>query len=131
MNAFALHRSNPAYARPPAHTLLIGLVIVLVAVAVVPTLHAVNRHGQVALDIRNCFSSAGPTQTWRDLMDPNLFYRACQLPDGRWGLQVFRWRQATRHFVERTAFVKGDGSESALYRYLSQFATRFYAALPH
>ncbi len=130
MTAFALHRADPSPVRPPSRAILLGLLIVLVAVAVVPTMHAVIRHGDDALAIRNCFNNGGPTQTWADLVDPNLFYRACRLPDGRWGLQVFRWREATRHFVERTAFIKGDGGEGALVRYLSRFAQRI-GALPH
>lgn len=130
-SAFSLHRS--AFCLPRSLVIL-PFVIFLAAVAapaVVTTLHAVNRHGLVALEIHNCFNQGGPTQIWRDAVDPNLFYRACRLPDGRWGLQVVRWRESVRHWVERTAFVKGDGSEGALVRYLSQFAAKFYGALPH
>ena len=98
------------------------LLVLLAVSMVVPTLHAVTKHGPEAQVIRECLERNGPAQVWQDTYDPNKFFQCVLLPDGRWGLQVVRWRESVKHWVERTAFIKGDGSLVDLTRYLMQFA---------
>ena len=107
---------------------LFGLITIAVLATVVPQPHAENKHGQEAIDIRQCLEKNGPYQIWRSLADPNTFYQICQLPDGRWGLQAIIKEGEKR--VEKTAFIKGDGSWKALLEYLNRIATPFKGKLP-
>jgi hypothetical protein len=104
----------------------IVLLLILAAVVVVVQSHAVQRHGEEAEAIRKCLDNNGPFQIWR-AFDGETFYRLCQLDDERWGLQAIVKEGKT--WVEKTAFVRGDGSWKALMNYLQRFATRYTGSL--
>jgi len=115
--------------RRALYAAMAGILVLLMAaagLAVIPQDHAFLRHGDDAATIRRCLDDNGAYQTWAKA--DGTFYQVCKLPDGRWGLQAII-RDAGR-WVEKTAFVKGDGSWSALTRYLTQFATRWTGPLP-
>ena len=112
----------------PLIGLLLMLAVLVAAVAVLPQVHAELRHGSDALSIRQCLDQRGPQQVWRS-NDRTTFYRLCQLDDGRWGLQAAIWDKVLDRLVEKTAFVKGEGSWSELTQYLAKFATRYTGPL--
>ena len=111
---------------------LFGLIILLAlaGVAVQTAVHAVNRHGQEATDIRNCLDKNGPQMVFRQVDGSFLLF--CQLQDGRWGMQITkRAQEAPHNYIERTAFVKGDGRWDTVRRWLDSVrATRWTKALP-
>ncbi len=101
--------------------LLIGLTI---AMAVVYNDHAVERHGIAEVTaIRNCFENGGQFMVWRDKRDHNKFFRICQLPDGRYGMQVVQ--DKIRECIERTCFIPKNGTYREVIEYLGRFATRW------
>ncbi len=104
------------------------LLLVLLATSVLVNSHAVIRHGDDALAIRSCLDTKGEYQVWKSLTDPNKFFRICELKPGLFGLQVVQCVLGGN--CEKTAFIKGDGSWSALMRYLGRMATRFNGGLP-
>ena len=60
------------------------------------------------------------------------FLLFCQLNDGRWGMQaVKRASEDPRTWVEKTAFVKGDGCWSTVRAWLDRIgATKWTRPLP-
>jgi hypothetical protein len=108
--------------------ILFGLILATMLMAVVMQPHAVIKHGSEALSIRDCIDKNGPYQVWQNTLDPNTWYQVCQIEDGRWGLQALA--QNGEDMVEKTAFIKGDGSWGALIRYLGKMAVRVTGGLP-
>lgn len=98
------------------------------ATVVIPSNHAVDRHGMEALAIRNCFEDNGDYQVWRNTFNHDKFYHICQLEDNVFGIQVVCMNNAVCNEV--TAFIKGDGSMRELIAYLRNRATIFTAGLP-
>src|ERR1043165_1317735 len=97
---------------PGPRLALFGLIIVLVAtavgVAVAPSFHAELRHGTDAQAIRNCLNNNGPEMTFRQRDGSFLLF--CQLQDGRLGMQIVdKAKEWPHNWIERTAFIKGDG----------------------
>jgi hypothetical protein len=87
--------------------------------------HAVLKHGEEAKAIRKCIDNNGPDSTWTFTSHrrKDHFIRTCQLPDGRWGIQII---QATaRGLIERTAFVIKDGTFFQLKEYVTARAVEY------
>jgi len=117
-------RRTPAL---PARWLLVLLVVTAAVPAVALGEHAVARHGDDALAIRQCLDRQGPYQLYRD--KTGTYFQLCRLPDGRWGAQLIR--KANGAWREVTAYVKGDGSFDTVLKWLwRQGATRFTGTLP-
>lgn len=109
---------------------LATLLALFVLVAITYSTHAVDRHGIAEVNqIRSCIQKNGPIQTWRSRTDPNTFYHICLLEDGRYGLQVVVDR--ITEVLEKTAFIKGDGSWNTVTNYLSKFASRYNGIISH
>jgi putative hemolysin len=111
----------------PAWPLLLaaGLAVVMAA-AVVPFPHAAEKHGDDAVAVRQCVNR-GSTVQYRDRRDPGKFYLLCQLPDGRWGLQIVA--RAGKVLEEITSFVRGEGTWDEVSGYVLRFATKFNGPL--
>src|SRR4051812_47900416 len=120
--AFAMTNNTPGLKYP----FLAGLTIVF-ALAVTTAAHAVQRHGDDAIAVRNCVSN-NPTINYRDLKDPSRFLLLCQLPDGRWGLQVVT--KIRRTLQEVTAYIPKDGSWGEVSNFVLRNAIRFKGPLP-
>lgn len=102
-------------------------VLVLAAVAVINSVHAVARHGSEAEAIRKCLGQNGAYQIYKDRAGD--FYKLCKLDDGRWGAQIIA-KQADE-FFEKTAYVKGDGAWNTVMRWLvERGATRWTGQIP-
>ena len=110
--------------------ILIGLVLILVAVAVATGVHAVVRHGGEAVEIRKCLDKSGPQMIYRQRDGSFLLF--CKLPDGRLGMQITkRADEAPHNYIERSAFVKGDGTWNYIRSWLDRVgATRWTKPLP-
>ena len=109
--------------------LLIAILIaILAAVAVETCTHAVAKHGNEALNIRDCLGKNGEFQVWKSLQFDNQFFRICDLGKGKFGLQIVRLENGV--WREVTAFIKGDGSWGQLVKYLGRIATKYNGALP-
>jgi hypothetical protein len=81
----------------PAPLLLLAALLL----AVIYGTHAVARHGTEADAVRECMSSNGPIQRWR-YPDNNRIVSVCQLPDGKFGIQVTeRLREVTSYIKNR------------------------------
>jgi hypothetical protein len=92
--------------------------------------HAVERHGSDALAIRKCLNDkGGADEIWRSF-DKKTFYLLCHLPDDRWGFMAIVQDAVDRLWYESTSFVKGDGTASALLKYLEKFGTKFHGPYP-
>jgi putative hemolysin len=102
--------------------------VLLIAVATAP--HAINRHGNEALAIRNCLDKNGPEMTFRQRDGSFLLF--CRLPDNRLGMQIVdKAKEAPHNWIERTAFVKGDGAWNTIRVWLDRIgATRWTRPLP-
>jgi len=115
--------------RQPRNWLPVLLVVLaLVAggfVAVNYRNHSILRHGFDAYQVNACLDRNGPAQVWqsRNVANDQKYFQTCVLPDGRHGLRVIQC-QAGR-WVERTAFVVGNGTEAELINHLSGKAVRF------
>lgn len=110
--------------------ILLLALIAFALLAITYTSHAVERHGVTEVSaIRSCMRRDGPYQTWRSTRTPNTFYHICELPDGRFGLQVVVDEIA--ECIEKTCFVKGNGSWKEVTSYLRKFATRFKGQAPY
>jgi hypothetical protein len=114
----------------PRRLLLLALMLA-VAGAVLPVYnrHAVRRHGAEAVAVRECFERNGPFNQFRSSADPNVVYQTCRLDDGRWGLQVIKWDARLRAWIEKTSFIRKDGSWSELWRYLRRTVTHLRGPL--
>lgn len=100
---------------------LLGIVIAL-ALGVIATAHA-EKHAE-ADAIRRCLDDRGPTLVMKNVHHPT-FYLVCQIDKQKWGIQA-----VDESGYERTAFSPGDGSYSALMRYLNRIANRYGGKLP-
>ncbi|KKK73628.1 hypothetical protein LCGC14_2891940 [marine sediment metagenome] len=116
----------------PVAVLLGGILIIflmmVLAVSVLVSDHAVKKHGDDALAIRSCLDTKGEYQIWKSKTDLNKFFRICELEPGMFGLQVVQCLLSGA--CEKTAFIKGDGSWGALMKYLGRIATKFNGGLP-
>lgn len=89
--------------------------------------HAVEGHGTDAILIRECLNNNNPTLVLKSRWDKNVYFRVCQLEDGRFGIQVLL-RKAGQ-WIEKTTFVPKDGSWAKVSKYLFSRATRFKTPL--
>jgi hypothetical protein len=116
----------------PAPIILLAVLIALAAgIGVALSTHAVARHGSDARAIRKCIEQNGPQQVWRDREDN--FFKLCVLPeDGRIGVQIVkRAAENSSRWVEKTAYVKGNGSYETVMRWLNRMgATRYTGPIP-
>lgn len=94
--------------------------------------HATNRHGDEAAAIRKCLDEKGPYQAWIIKRgEEKTFYLLCQLPDERWGIQLVKWSNAMRKWLEISAFVPESGALIEVVNYLKATgATIFKQVLP-
>ena len=92
--------------------------------------HAVERHGSDALAIRKCLKDKGGADEIWQSFDKKTFYLWCQLPDSRWGFMAIVQDAIDKLWYESTSFVKGDGTMSALLRYMEKFGTKFNGPYP-
>jgi putative hemolysin len=73
----------------PSHKYSSSIFIVLALIVVLTTLtaHAVERHGQIAVEINSYCSNGGVLETW---VNPVTGRQAniCQLPNGIFGIQI-------------------------------------------
>lgn len=104
------------------------ILFVILAITVVVSGHAVIRHGNDALAIRDCLDKNGDFQIWKSLTDANKFFRICQFDRGQFGMQIVQSENGTVY--EKTAFIKGDGTWGALMKYLGKIATKFNGHIP-
>ena len=116
----------------PLLFLLAACALLLIAplmASVEPTIHALQNHAaDEVIAIRTCFNKNGDFMVFKSLTDPNRWYRTCQLPDGRIGLQVVV--EQMEECVEATCFVPKDGSWARVRAYLERFSTRWKGAVP-
>lgn len=104
---------------------LIGIVILLIGItSIIYGMHAVVRHGQDALNIRQCIEKNGPVQIWRSL-DKSTFYLLCQLDKGIYGLLA-----AAADGHEKTAFIPKSGAWNEVIEYIRNLGTRYTGPLP-
>ena len=75
------------------------MLITIVLAAVIYGTHAVARHGTEADQVRECMDRNGPIQRWA-YPDNNRIVSVCQMPDGKFGIQV------TERAKEVTSFIK-------------------------
>jgi hypothetical protein len=71
--------------------------LILMAV-IIYGIHAVEKHGQDAILVRQCMENDGPVQIW--VMPDGRVENICRMNDGRWGIMV------TDGFHEVTSFIK-------------------------
>lgn len=79
-----------------------------------------------AEQIRRCIQNLGPEQVWLSNEYEGIEYWLCQIPDGRWCVQINQvWNSAVdgADYRERTAFCPGDGTKAKVLRYLRRFAS--------
>lgn len=117
--------------RVPRLGLLVPLVLaaVLVGIAgrVLLSSHATDRHALDAPQIRHCIQRNGPAEIWPHHDDDSVESWLCQLPDGRWCIQIVQhWPSLTTgtDWRERTAFCPADGTYRRVVDYLYRFARR-------
>jgi putative hemolysin len=110
--------------------MLAVLIALAAGIGVALSTHAVARHGSDARAIRKCIEQNGPQQVWRDREDN--FFKLCQLPDGRFGVQIVkRAAENGAKWVEKTAYVKGNGSWQTVARWLDRMgATPYHGPIP-
>lgn len=60
-------------------------ILILLAAAVVLDMHAIEKHGEDAVLVRQCLDQGGPVMSWQK---DNRIILCVQLPDGRFGIQV-------------------------------------------
>lgn len=118
--------------RPRAQTqprlIILGLLLMALGIAtlivaprsgkVIENSHAELAHGAEAVSVRQCLQNPNNNiQLWVWRHDPRKWARACQLPDGRWGLQIIQltWRG----WQEKTAFIPKDGSWPMFKEYIT------------
>jgi putative hemolysin len=107
-----------------------SVAIGMALIVALPQSHAVEKHGADAVAIRKCLQDKGPLKVFKSTVEQGVFYQICQLPDGRVGLQVVKWAKDLGQWIEKTAFVRGDGSLKAVIEYLSKFSTPYNGPLP-
>lgn len=83
-------------------SLLKPLFLLILFAAVLYGVHALVRHGEDALDVRQCIERHGPVQTWQK--PDGRIVLVCRLEDGRYGVQVRERGGAVER--EITSFVK-------------------------
>jgi hypothetical protein len=105
-------------------------VLLAASVGIAYSSHAVARHGSDARAIRKCIEQNGPAQVWRDREDN--FFKLCVLPDQRWGVQIVkRASENGAKWVEKTAYVKGNGTWQTIARWLNRMgATPYHGPIP-
>jgi putative hemolysin len=108
----------------PRMIVILGFFIALIVA--IPCVHAVKRHGDDALAVRQCVSS-GHTLNYLARREQNKYYLLCQLPDGRWGLQIVK--KLGKVLQEVTSFIPGDGSWDEASQYVERLATRYRGGL--
>jgi putative hemolysin len=106
------------------------LAVLLAAVGLAYSTHAVAQHGSEARAIRKCIEQNGPAQVWRDR--EGNFFKLCVLPDQRWGAQIIkRSAEDPSKWVEKTAYVKGNGTWQTVARWLERMgATPYHGPIP-
>jgi hypothetical protein len=100
------------------------IILVAFAFGIIYGSHAVERHGQDAIDVRKCMDSNGPVMVFKHRVDP-IYYLLCRLDDGRWGVEP-----VSDDGHERTAFIPKDGTYKEVRAYLDGFADVFKGKLP-
>jgi hypothetical protein len=96
---------------------------------VVPRLHANQSHTEAEM-IRSCLDKTPNPEIWASFNDGTL-YKLCKLDDERWGLQALTLKGSLKRvWVEKTAFIRGDGSRQALEEYLKTFSTPWTGITP-
>jgi hypothetical protein len=114
--------------RQPRVTLkLLALFLLLAVTPIVYNAHAVEKHGSDAVAIRRCLEEKGPDMVWKR-RGTETFYRCVRLEDGRWGLQALKRKGGK--LIEKTSFIKGDGTLRALLKYMRKFSTPYKGPLP-
>ena len=127
--AFRASNSRPGpnkFLQTAAFVAAIGILLIVA----LPQSHAIERHGADAVAIRKCLQDKGPLKVFKSTVEEGVFYQICKLPDERIGLQVVKWAKDLGQWVEKTAFVRGDGSLKAVLDYLSKFSTPYNGPLP-
>jgi len=108
---------------------VLGLLLaVLLISAALPASHAVIRHGDDALAVRQCLRERGPALVFRDRVERDKYYLMCELPDGRWGLQVVK--DLKTRLQEITSFIRRDPTFQGVKTYIERHATRYTGPLP-
>jgi hypothetical protein len=97
MNATA---ATPTYSQTNVPRFLAILILAAISLAaIVYSSHAVERHGQGAIKVRQCLENNGPTEVWQN---PDTLREAhiCQLDDGKYGIQIQRFEREITSFVK-------------------------------
>jgi hypothetical protein len=127
------YNNSPRY-RIDLRILILGILAALIiwallSIRVIPRDHAVLRHGEDALAIRQSCDENGPEQVWqsRSPNQQNKFFQVCLLPDGRRGIRIIEcvrgvWQEVTS-FVPSGAL--GSGTPERVREYLSGQAVPF------
>lgn len=105
--------------------LLFGLIVVMAMtnqMQVALNDHAVMKHGNDALAVRNCLDNNGPVQVWRTF-DKATYFLICKTGDREFGIQP-----VTKDGFEKTAFIKGAWNDTM--KYLGKLGTKFTGQLP-
>jgi len=96
-------------------------------VDVIETVHATKKHGVDAQSIRQCLKDKGASQLWLTRSNKwhnrHKYFRTCNLPDGRIGVQIVKWSWTAGAWREVTAYVIKDGRPAQVVEYLSARAT--------
>lgn len=83
--------------------LVVGGILLLQAAPVIYGSHAVAKHGLDAELVRECLEKNPPSAIWRK--PDGRILLLCQLPDGRWGVQIRVWDESGA-WREITSFIK-------------------------
>ena len=75
------------------------LLLAILAMAVVYGSHAVIKHGIEAEQVRECINKGGGIQLWKN-SDTGRQAEVCLLPDGKFGVQVTRFKKEVTSFIK-------------------------------
>jgi hypothetical protein len=107
---------------------LAAIVLMAAAMAILPGTHAVRRHGQQALAVRQCMDSRGPAMVFQDRQFADKLYLLCELRDDTWGLQIVK--RTGDGWKEITSFIPKDGTLARVLEYVSKSASLRSGGLP-
>lgn len=98
----------------------------VVAIPALPKMHAVERHGDTALEIRKCLRDKGALQIWR--LKNGRFAQVCEYEPGKYGIQIVEKVRGV--WEEVTAFRPYDGSWEKVLKYLLRKGELWQGPLP-
>ena len=124
----------PAPTTAPPPDIKKWFLIILLAVAVGASAHAVIKHGLEAAKVTDGCNQRGPTSTWEALGAKNdgAFWQICETDDGEYGVRQFRctkngWKSETAFIPDGSQL--GRGTLARAEEYVSGKARKFFGRL--